>query len=246
MQNKEAGGGLFGKVAIVTGASSGIGKAVSRDLARAGVKLVISARRSEILEELREEIGDDVVVVPGEITDPKMPDMLVSKALEVYSSCDIVIHAAGILCSGSIVDVNIEDMCRMVRINVESSVRLTYTVMRHFKKAGAGHFIHLSSILGTKVRPYSGVYAGTKYAIEALTESLRMELAGTDIKISVIEPGVTLTELHDKIPVHPIKALNITKPLQPEDIAVAIRFMLEQPCHIRIPVMMILPGEQSI
>jgi NADP-dependent 3-hydroxy acid dehydrogenase YdfG len=97
--------------------------------------------------------------------------------------------------------------------------------MRHFKKTGAGYLIHLS---------------------RALVESLRMELAGTDIKISVIEPGVTLTELHDNIPVHPMKALNIARPLQPEDIAAAIRFMLEQPCHVRIPVMMVLPGEQSI
>lgn len=245
MQNKEAGGKLYGKVAIVTGASSGIGKAVARDLATAGVKLVISARRLKILEELRQEIGD-AVIVEGEISDPHMPETLVSKALEAYKRCDIVIHAAGILRSGSIEEVNIEDMCRMVQINIESSVRLTYTVMRHFKKTGTGHLIHLSSILGTKVRPYSGVYAGTKYAIEAIAESLRMELAGTDIKISVIEPGVTLTELHDNIPVHPTKSLNITKPLLPEDIAAGIRFMLEQPCHIRIPVMMMLPGEQSI
>src|SRR5690606_12607297 len=140
-------------------------------------------------------------------------------------------------------EVDVDEMCQMVRINLESSVRLTYTVLRHFRQAGTGDLIHLSSILGTKTRPNAGVYAATKYGIEALGDSRGMELAGTDIRISAIEPGVVLTELHHKIPVHPTKAMGITKPLQPEDIAACIRFILERPRHIRIPVLMALPGE---
>jgi NADP-dependent 3-hydroxy acid dehydrogenase YdfG len=134
----------------------------------------------------------------------------------------------------------------MVHLNFEASVRLSYTMLKHFKSVGAGHFVHLSSILGTKVRPGNGVYAGTKYAIEALVEALRMELAGTKIKVSAVEPGVTITELHNNIPVHPTEALGISNPLQPEDVASCIRFVLDQPDHVRIPVLMILPGEQSI
>lgn len=236
---------LSGKVAIVTGASSGIGKAVVRDLAKSAVKIVMVARRKNILEELQKEI-EDSVIVQGDITNVDLPDELLCKALETFGRCDIVVHAAGILHSGIIEDVDIDQMCRMARINFEASVRISYAVLKYFKKSGSGHFIHLSSILGTKVRPGNGVYAGTKYAIEALVEALRMELAGTKIKISSIEPGVTITELHNNIPVHPTQALGITQPLQPEDVANCINFILDQPDHVRIPVLMILPGEQCI
>jgi len=236
---------LSGKVAIVTGASSGIGMAVARDLASLSVKLVLVARRRNVLEELQQEIKDSVIV-QGDITDTDMPDRLLCAALDSFGRCDIFIHAAGILHSGMIDDVDIEEMCRMARINFEASVRVSYSVLKYFKKSGSGHLVHLSSILGTKVRPGNGVYAGTKYGIEALVEALRMELAGTNIKISAVEPGVTITELHNNIPVHPTEALGINTPLQPEDVANCIRFILDQPDHIRIPVLMILPGEQAI
>jgi NADP-dependent 3-hydroxy acid dehydrogenase YdfG len=131
-------------------------------------------------------------------------------------------------------------------VNCEAAVRVAYTALKHFKKAGSGHLINVSSILGTKVRPNAGVYAATKFAIEALSEALRMELAKTDIKVSTIEPGVVETELQDHFAVHPKQALGITAPLSPADIARAVRFILEQPAHVRIPVMMVLPGEQPM
>lgn len=245
MDQEQQNNRLTGKVAIVTGASSGIGRAVARDLASAGVKLVVAARRAEPLEAIKNG-SEHVEIIQGDVTDESLPQALIDKAMRSFGSCDIVVHAAGMLNTGTIEEVDIDEMCRMVRINTEASVRLTYTVMKHFKKAGSGHLVHLSSILGTKTRPGAGVYAGTKYSIEALVESLRMELAGTKIKVSAVQPGVVLTELHNRIPVHPTKSLNITQPLQPEDIAACIRFILTQPDHVRIPVMMVLPGEQSI
>ena len=143
-------------------------------------------------------------------------------------------------------EADIETLCHMIRVNVEGATRMAYTALRHFKQSGTGHLINVSSILGTKVRPTAGVYAGTKYAIEALSEALRMEVAKTDIKVSVIEPGVVATELQNHFAVHPRDALGITQPLEPEDIARCVRFLLELPPHVRIPVMMILPGEQSM
>jgi len=112
--------------------------------------------------------------------------------------------------------------------------------------AGAGHLVNTSSILGTKTRPTVGAYAGTKYAIEALSESLRMELAGSDVKVSCVEPGVVMTELHADWAEHPTKMFGIKAPLVPEDIARCVRFILEQPGHVRIPRMMVLPGEHAI
>lgn len=148
--------------------------------------------------------------------------------------------------AGNIDDVNIDDLCLQVRVNCEAAVRLAYAAVKHFRTSGSGHLINVSSILGTKVRPGAGVYAGTKFAIEAVSEALRMELAKTKIKVSVIEPGVVHTELQDHFSVHPIEALGITQPLQASDIARCVRFILEQPEHVRIPVMMILPGEQAM
>lgn len=245
MQKNFTNDNLSEKAAIVTGASSGIGKAVAEDLTEAGVKVVATARRKQVLEELQKE-NKDIVIEAGDITDPDMPDRLLSRTLDEFGRCDILVHAAGILDMGKIEEVDIDRMCLQARINFEAAIRITYTVLRHFKSTGSGDMIHLSSILGTKVREGTGVYAGSKYAIEALVEALRMELADTDIRISALEPGVVITELHDGLPVHPRESLSISEPLQTEDIVRCVRFILEQPAHVRIPAMMILPGEQAI
>lgn len=236
---------LSEKVAIVTGASSGIGRSVAEDLVQAGLNVIATARRKDKLEELKGG-RNEIVIIPGDINEPEMPEKLIAAAIHYFGRCDILIHAAGILHIGKIDEVDIEDMCEMARVNFEASVRITYSILRHFKKMGSGHLIHLSSILGTKVREGTGVYAGSKYAIEALTEALRIELAKTDIKVSAIEPGVTITELHNGMSVHPSESLEISSPLMPKDIARCVRFILEQPDYVRIPAIMILPGEQAI
>lgn len=236
---------LSEQVAIITGATSGIGKAAAIDLAKAGVKIVATARRTDRLEDLKEEIKN-LVVVPGDIVDPEMPARLITQSLQSFGRCDILLHAAGILHMGKIDEVNIDVLCHQARVNFEASVRITYEIVRHFKNMGSGHLIHLSSILGTKVREGTGVYAGTKYAIEALVEALRIELAKTDIKVTALQPGVCMTELHDDMEVHPRESLDISNPLHPEDIVRCVRFILEQPQHVRIPALMILPGEQAI
>jgi NADP-dependent 3-hydroxy acid dehydrogenase YdfG len=148
--------------------------------------------------------------------------------------------------AGKIETIDIDEVCRMARVNVEAAYRMAYTALRHFKKAGFGHLVNTSSVLGTKTRPGAGAYAGTKHAIEALSEDLRMEVAGSGVKVSCIEPGIVLTELHDKFEVHPRVSMGIEKPLEAEDIARCIRFVLEQPAHVCIPRMMVLPAEQAI
>ena len=185
-------------------------------------------------------------VVPGDITDPALPQRLIDTALERFGCCDVVFNGAGVMHVGSVDEIDIEVLCQMVRVNCEAVTRVAYTALKHFKRAGTGHLINVSSVLGTKVRPSAGVYAGTKYATEAISEALRMELAKTDIKVSVIEPGVVDTELQDHFPVHPRQMLGIEQALSPADVARCVRFILEQPSHVRIPVMMILPGEQPM
>jgi NADP-dependent 3-hydroxy acid dehydrogenase YdfG len=236
---------LKGQVAVITGATSGIGRGVAENLHEAGMRLVLTGRRKERLEELSSRLSG-AVLVPGDINDPALPQRLIDTAVERFGQCDVVFNGAGIMHAGPVADVDIDKLCEMIRVNVESGTRLAYVAAKHFVKVGGGHLINVSSILGTKVRPNAGAYAGTKYAIEALSEALRMELAKTNVKVSVIEPGVVNTELQDHFAVHPRQALGITQALEPSDIARCVRCLLEQPPHVRIPVMLVLPGEQPM
>ncbi len=236
---------LAGQTAIITGASSGIGAGVARELSAAGMRLVITARREERIQALAAELGN-AVCLTGDICDPALPQRLIDKALETYGRLDVVFNNAGVMEATSVEAANIDDICRMARINVEASYRLIYTTLQFFLKQGAGQLLNTSSILGTKVRPTLGAYAGTKFAMEALCEALRMELAGTDIRICCLEPGLVLTELHAKWEKHPMELFGIDKPLMPEDMARCARFILEQPAHVRIQRMLVMPGQQSL
>ena len=238
---------LRGKAAIVTGASSGIGAATARTLIDGGARVVITGRRKEQLDALVADLPEgSVVAAPADLLNPETPPKLIQACLEAFGTCDVVINNAGTMHVGTIENMDMDAAGKMIRVNVEAVTQLSYAALRHFKAQDSGHLVNISSILGTKVRPTTGIYAGTKYAVEALSEGLRMELAGTNVKLSVIEPGLVDTELQDHFAVHPKDALGIQRLLDPEDIARCIRFVLEQPEHVRIPVMMVLPGEQAM
>jgi len=237
---------LKNKVAVVTGASSGIGEGTARELADAGMKLVLTARRQELLEKIAEQLDTDVIVVAGDITDESLPEKLIDTAVENLGSCDVVFNNAGVMIAGKAEEIDLEATCRMVRINVEAVYRLAILAMRHMIKQGSGYLINTSSILGAKVRQTTGAYAGTKYAVEALTEDLLMQAAGTGVRVCALEPGLVETHLQDHFPVHPRDALNIQAPVMPADIGRAIRFILEQPEHVMIPRILVMPSEQGM
>lgn len=237
--------GLSGKVAVITGASSGIGHAVAKNLDRVGMKLVLTARRENRLKSLASDLSQSTYLA-GDIVAPEFPAKLIELAVYRFQGCDVVINNAGVMLAGSVDDIDIDQMARMVRVNVEAAFRMAYVAVRYFKSRGKGHLVNVSSILGTKIRPKAGAYAGTKFAIEALSEALRLELAGSGIQVSCIQPGLVLTELHKDWPVHPAESFGIQNPLQPEDIARGIRFALEQPPHVTVARMMILPEESPI
>ena len=231
------------KVCLITGASSGIGHAIAQALKADGHTLVLTARRKERMEELRSPTVD---VVSGDLTSPDFLDTLDKYVYDTYGRCDVLFNCAGVLQNGSIEEMDIDKMCFMVRLNVESTFRLTYRFLKRFKIQGYGHIINFSSVLGTKVRPTAGPYAGTKFALEALSEALRMELAGTNISVSCIEPGLVMTELHKNQEVHPKVSMKINEPLVTDDIVEAVRYILKQPEHVRIPRLMILPKDHVV
>ncbi len=236
---------LKDRVAVITGATSGIGAAVARDLRAAGMRLVIAGRREARLRALAEELGESEAMA-GEITDPAMPEALMERAGQAFGRCDVVVNNAGIMTSGEIETIDIDLVCEMVRVNVEASFRMAYVAMRRFKAAGSGHLVNTTSVLGTKVRANIGGYCGTKFAVEALSEALRMEVAGTPVKVSCIQPGLTMTDLHRDFAEHPAVTQGMTAPLQAEDVARCVRFLLEQPAHVRIPRLLVTAGEQAV
>ncbi len=206
-------------------------------------KVIATARRKDRLSQLKLDPND---ILAGDLNLPEFQDSLENYIFNNYNKCDFLFNCAGTIEAGAIEEINIDKMSSMIRLNVESTFRLTYKFLKRFKKQGSGHIINISSVLGTKVRPSAGAYAATKFALEALSEALRMELTGTNIKVSCIEPGLVMTELHKDWKIHPKESMNIYEPLNVDNIVDAVKFIMEQPAHVRIPKLMILPKDHNI
>ena len=231
------------KTCLITGASSGIGLALAKALAADQHRLILTARREDRLRNLQSE---NVDIIPGDLTSAEFVDSLDEYVYQKYGHCDYLFNAAGIITKGSVEETDIDRMTSMLRLNIESTFRLTYRFLKRFVNQGYGHVINISSVAGTRVRPTIGAYAASKFAMEALSEALRLELSDTNIKISCIAPGLVLTELHDDWEVHPVDLLDIRDPLSPEDIVETARFIMNQPDHVRIPRILIVPKGQKL
>jgi NADP-dependent 3-hydroxy acid dehydrogenase YdfG len=234
------------KVAVITGATGGIGSAVAKTLSGTGYRLVLSGRSVSKLNALASSIHTPSVIVAGDLQDASIPEILLSKAIENFGRCDICLNNAGILQVGPIETIDVERVCEMVRVNVEAAFRIAYVFLKNFVEQKSGHLISISSVLGKTVRPTAGAYAGSKHAIEAFSEAFRIELSKSDVQVSCIEPGLVRTGLHDRWEVHPSQLMNIPEPLLPADIARMVLFLLQQPPHVRIPQLTILPKGHEI
>ncbi|MGH9415254.1 MAG: SDR family oxidoreductase, partial [Terriglobales bacterium] len=217
---------LKGKVAVITGASSGIGAAVARELAGAGIKLVLTARREDKLKALAAKMKQ-AAILAGDITDPALTPKLFKLAQSQFGGCDIVVNNAGELTAAPIELADLKAIDHMVAVNVAAAFRVAYAAVKLFKQQERGHLVNISSVLATRVRLMAGAYSGTKHALAALGEALRMELSGTRVRVSAIEPGLVMTELHDRQPVHPRDEFGVQQALEPADVARCVRFALE-------------------
>lgn len=235
---------LSGKAAIVTGGTSGIGLASAEALSARGVKLVLHGRRADVLEQHAARLPD-CVTLAGDITDPATPQNLIDLALERFGRLDIAFANAGLIHAGPVEDTDAEALSAMIRVNVDAAFRFAYAALAHLKAQGSGDMLFTGSVLGTKTRIGAGGYSATKYAIEGLAEALRMELAGSGVRVSVIEPGLVRTDLHRAYEVRPEVTQGVEQPLLPEDVARAVVFALEQPRHVLIPRIMVLPAAQN-
>jgi len=246
-------GKLDGKVAIITGASSGIGEATAIALAAEGVKVVIAARRADRLDAVAKRIeasGGKVLPSVTDITDEAQVESLVQKTNAELGQVDILINNAGIGVLGTIDTGNTADWRRAIDVNVLGVLYATHAVLPILKAQKSGHIVNISSVAGRTARAGVGVYNATKWGVNALSEALRQEVYKDNIRVTIIEPGLVDTEFSDFIsdPVAKQRSEERRKtitPLQSEDIANAIVYAVTQPQHVNVNEILIRPTSQD-
>lgn len=244
---------LDGKVAIITGASSGIGEATALALAAEGATVVLAARRGDRLNALAEKIaisGGKALPIVTDVTHEAQVQNLVQKTKTEFGRIDILVNNAGIAAVGAIDGGNTSDWKDMINLNLLGLLYVTHAVLPILKAQGAGHIVNISSVGGRTARVGIGVYNATKWGVNGFSESLRQEVCKQNIRVTIIEPGLVNTEISDRIS-DPITKQNIEErrrsvtPLESEDIAAAIVYALTQPPRVNVNEILIRPTLQE-
>jgi NADP-dependent 3-hydroxy acid dehydrogenase YdfG len=240
---------LDGTVALVTGASSGIGEAAARALARQGARVAVAARRRERLEAL----GADLVI-EADLTDSDQALGAVERTVDELGRLDTVVNNAGVMLLGDAEDAPLEEWDRMVAINVLGVLYVAHAAIEPLLAAaqdgprGVADLVNISSIAGRRATRGSGVYNLTKHGVGAFSESLRQEFADRHVRVSLIEPGAVITELTDHLRPEQQDASRERfagiERLTAEDIADAIEYVVTRPARVAINEVMIRPTEQ--
>lgn len=192
--------GIDGKVVVVTGASSGLGEASARRLAREGAKLVLGARRIDRLRALAAELGiGEDAVVQTDVTRYDEVERLVEHAVKLHGRVDVILNNAGLMPHSPLERRKIDDWNRMIDVNIKGVLYGIAAVLPHMQAQRHGHIINVSSVAGHKVGPGSAVYSATKSAVRVISEGLRQEVKPWNIRTTVISPGAVDTELPDSV-----------------------------------------------
>jgi NADP-dependent 3-hydroxy acid dehydrogenase YdfG len=250
---------LKGTVAIVAGASSGIGAATARVLARNGASVAVLARRRDRLVALVAEIegaGGSAFAVPCDIADKTQADSAVQAVLERFGRLDILINNAGLMLIGPIVGADTEEWNRMIEVNVHGLLSMTNAALPHLLSAAetasrqVADVVNISSIAGRQAWADYGVYNLTKFGMNGFTESLRQEVTRRHVRVGVLEPGAVATELtshnNGRIKAEMLDPFDAEhERLEAEDIAEGIAFMVTRPRHASIAERWIMPTDQA-
>ena len=249
---------LDSTVAVVTGASSGIGEATALALAAQGATVAIVARRTDRLEDLAERIaavGPTPMAIAADLTDAAEPPRVMAEVVANAGRIDVLVNNAGMMLLGPIVDAPIEEWERIIDINVRALLHCAHAALPHlFEAAEQGprkvaDLVNVSSVAGRKVNSGSGVYNLTKHGVGAFSESLRQEVTRRYVRVGLIEPGAVATELvgHNRPEV--LQALasrpGLGSPMQASDIADAILYMVTRPRHVAVNEILIRPTDQE-
>lgn len=238
-------------VALVTGASSGIGEATAKLLAGAGYTVMVTARRADRLEALVGEIeqaGGHARAFVCDITDPGSVHSMVDEVLAHSNRLDALINNAGVMPLETIDSASLDNWRLMVDVNINGVLSATHAALPHFVSRGAGHIVNISSTAGRRVFPRGAVYCGTKFFVHAFSEGMRGELASNGIRVTIVAPGLVRTELHSHIPDpdarERLKGADFEW-LHPEDVGRAVVYALEQPEHVSVNEVLVRPSRQE-
>jgi serine 3-dehydrogenase len=245
---------LKNKLVFVTGASSGIGAASAKAFAGEGTRLLLAARRKDRLkkmsDQLKKEFKIDIHFFELDVRDQKDVAKRISSLPREWVEIDILINNAG-LSRGldKVYEGSIQDWDEMIDTNVKGLLYVSRAVIPGMVKQNRGHIVNIGSIAGREVYPGGNVYCASKHAVDAITKGMRMDLQGTNIRVSTIDPGLVETEFSE-VRFHGDKnraaiVYQGLKPLTPEDVADAIIYCVTRPAHVNIAEMLIFPSAQA-
>ncbi len=242
------------KTALITGASSGIGKATAIKLAKLKYKIIITGRREDLLVELSEQIKKEYKVDVHVLTfDIRNRETVFSKIKEIpedFQNIDVLVNNAGLASGLSLIqDGDIEDWEKMIDTNIKGLLYVSRAIMPLMTKRKSGHIINIGSIAGKETYMRGNVYCGTKHAVDSITKSMRIDMLSYGIKVSSINPGMVDTEF-STVRFHGNKekadaVYNGLTPLYAEDIAETIEFVVTRPSHVNINDILIMPTSQA-
>ncbi|WP_457803752.1 SDR family oxidoreductase [Staphylococcus aureus] len=220
---------LTDKIAVVTGAGSGIGEAIATLLHEEGAKVVLAGRNKDKLQNVANQLAQDSVkVVPTDVTKKEEVDELIKIAQQTFGGLDIVINSAGQMLSSKITDYQVDEWDSMIDVNIKGTLYTAQAALPTMLEQSSGHLINIASISGFEVTKSSTIYSATKAAVHTITQGLEKELAKTGVKVTSISPGMVDTAI--------TAAYNPSdrKKLDPQDIAEAVLYALTQPSHVNV------------
>jgi len=247
---------LEGAVALVTGASSGIGEATAAVLAQEGARVALVARRKDRLDALAERIdGNRSLVIEADVTDAEQAAQAVERTVSELGRLDILVNNAGVMLLGPIVGAPLEEWQRMVNLNLLGLLYCTHAALPHLLAAAdtqprsVADVVNVSSVAGRVARLNSGVYNATKHGVGAFSESLRQEVTKRHVRVTIIEPGAVGTELafHNRPEILDDMAKNFEgiEIMEAADIAESIRYAVTQPRRVAVNEILVRPTEQE-
>jgi NADP-dependent 3-hydroxy acid dehydrogenase YdfG len=249
---------LSGTVALVTGASSGIGEATAKRLAADGAAVAVAARRLDRLERLVEEIDDaggKALAIEADVTDRAAAEALVERTVKELGRLDTVVNNAGVMLLGPALEAPIEEWERMVDLNVKGLLYVAKAALPHLIKGAddgprlVTDMVNISSVAGRRPREGSAVYNATKFGVGAFSEALRQEVTERHVRVSLVEPGAVITELSSHNRPEVLEELKgrfgDIERLEADDIADAISYIVTRPRHMAINEILVRPTEQK-
>ena len=240
------------KIALITGATSGIGKATAYELAKVGFKLIVCGRRNEILGAIEKDLNKitSTTSLCFDVSDNLEVNRSISSLPQKWKNINVLINNAGNAHGMDLFqDGNIDDWNKMIDINVKGLMYVTKAIIDNMIENSSGHIINIGSLAGREVYPKGNIYCASKYAVKAISQSLRLDLNKHNIKVSEINPGLVETSFSDvRFKGDKSKAKNVYKgykALQADDIAEIISFVISRPKHVNIADLLVLPSDQA-